>query len=211
MGQHCLLEHCVSMFTCLFKLCLLQQSEESLPRSQPCRLQQQQQQRLQLCLRSPHCLSSSALLLFHPHPRRPLQWESYQTCTGLACWTCRETGIKTTWRGSHHGEHLYVWELYRAQKPPVLGQSLWNTSNIAWAEDTVPETANQRTWKVEESEFFHGLRTSRCESKQAFWGEKGKDPLHIWRESSCPVPLEPSLNTHRSCSRVGFGPLGWEN
>lgn len=38
----------------------------------------------------------------------------------------------------------------------------------------------------------------------------GGDPLHIvggWRESSS-VPLEPSLNTHRSCSRFGFGPFG---
>lgn len=29
--------------------------------------------------------------------------------------------------------------------------------------------------------------------------------MHIvgsWRESSCSVPLEPSLNTHRSCRRV---------
>ncbi len=45
-------------------------------------------------------------------------------------------------------------------------------------------------------------------------GERGEDPLHIvgsWRESSCSVPLEPSLNTYRSCSRGGFGPLGWEN
>lgn len=35
--------------------------------------------------------------------------------------------------------------------------------------------------------------------------------MHIvgsWRESSRSVPLEPSLNTHRSCSRVGFGPMG---
>lgn len=27
-------------------------------------------------------------------------------------------------------------------------------------QDTVSETANQRTWKAEESEFFYGLRTS---------------------------------------------------
>lgn len=43
-------------------------------------------------------------------------------------------GVKTTWRGSHHGEHLYVRELHRAQKPAVFGQSLWNPSNITWAE-----------------------------------------------------------------------------
>lgn len=42
--------------------------------------------------------------------------------------------------------------------------------------------------------------------------EKGEDdPLHIvgsWQESSCSVPLKPSLNTHRSCRQVGFGPFG---
>lgn len=83
--------HKHSLLACFFNLCGLQQSEESFTGSQPCRLQQQQCP--QLCLRSPHRLSCPALLLLHPHPRRPLQWESYQTCTGLACWTCRETGL----------------------------------------------------------------------------------------------------------------------
>lgn len=90
-GQQCLHKQFVSVLTCLFPVCSLQKSEESLSRSQPCHLQRQQ--RSQLCLSSPHCLSNPALLHLHPHPRCPLQWESYQTCTWLACWTCRETGL----------------------------------------------------------------------------------------------------------------------
>lgn len=105
-------------------------------------------------------------------------------------------GIKTTWGGSHYGEHLFVWELHRAQKSAFFGQSVWNPSNAARAEvrickhtckgkhvlkqalllpppqDTVPETANQRTGKVEESEFFHGLRTNGWQL-QRFRGEEG--------------------------------------
>lgn len=72
-------------------LCSLQQSEESLPRSQPRRLQQQQ--RLQLGLRSPCPFSSPTLLLLHPHLGCPLQREPYQTRAGMARRTRREAGL----------------------------------------------------------------------------------------------------------------------
>lgn len=72
-------------------LCSLQQSEESLPRSQPRRLQQQQC--LQLGLRSPCPLSSPTLLLLHPHLGCPLQREPYQTRAGMARRTRREAGL----------------------------------------------------------------------------------------------------------------------
>lgn len=55
-------------------------------------------------------------------------------------------------------------------------------------QDTVSETANQRTRKVEESEFFHGLRTSAVKAG-GFVGEKGGRPIaHSWKlEGEQPV------------------------
>lgn len=105
-----------------------------------------------------------------------------------------------------------------------LGQNI-HTSNLLLSpslspQDIVFETANQRTWKVEESKFLYGLRTfgSRVLFLGGLGGEGGGNPLHIvesWKESSSSVPLEPSLNTHtltlsEEFESGWFGPLDWE-
>lgn len=66
-------------------------------------------------------------------------------------------------------------------------------------QDTVSETANQRTGKVEESEFFHGLRTNGGERKRSGGGgEDGGAPFaHSWIGL---VALELSVTTQELLS-----------
>lgn len=86
----------------------------------------------------------SHLMNYNPHIYSVFHFSFVCVCV----WQTNDSkGIETTWRGSHHGEHLHVWELHRAQKPPFLGQSLWNPSDIAWAEVRTAEKLNLLTCK----------------------------------------------------------------
>lgn len=82
-------------------------------------------------------------------------------------------GIQTTWGGSHHGEHLFVWELHRAKKPAFFGPSLWNPSNAARAE--VSTCKRRQIWARA------GLSVAFFSSTgYSFWDSKSKN-LKSWR------------------------------
>lgn len=49
---------------------------------------------------------------------------------------CFLSGVTVTWRGSHHGEHLHVWELYRAEEPALTSACVWNPGHAARTEVT---------------------------------------------------------------------------
>lgn len=246
----------------MIKLCLSQQSEESLPRPQPRLIQRQQCSQFSLC--SLHYLCSADLLLSHPFPLVSLQRESHPTRAGLARGTRRKTGLShkkafspqcwsriSSWhhltstmyqlhRHQDYGKRLTLWgasvclrtapsskicvlwsESVKSKRHCVSrGRHVQNTckahASIYWnkrcfvspPQDTVSETANQRTWKVEESEFFHGLRTFGWKLKRFFFG--GGGPFaHSWKQL-CSSGAQ-CHHTHRSCSQPGYGPLDWEN
>lgn len=58
------------------------------------------------------------------------------------------SGIPVTWRGSHHGQHLHVRELHRAEEPALTSACVWNPGHASWTEVTTTSRLVQKPLSI---------------------------------------------------------------